>query len=223
MGISTRLAVHDELDPSQGYLPLTRLVVGDIRLQATASELALEELTFAEVRTLEPGDRLAPEWAWSVGAALQRRQEFDCPTCLTSQVRGGFGRSLSLLGDQEVRDPYGSQWVAYALARGQAEVGGGMKSGQRVGAGIEIGSILDQKKIAVSLYGERLWWWNTVNVDTPWTQSWGAEVRFRPPTREWQLGVRLRRSEVAWRRFSVLAEGPVQDEAKLFVSYFPSL
>lgn len=217
--LRARLAVHDELDPSAGYLPLTRLTIGDFVVRGTADELAFDEITLAEVRTLEPGDRLQPEWAWSMGAGFKRNEELDCRSCLTGQVRAGFGKSLSLLGDFSVRDTAGTQLVVYLLARGQGEVGNVGSSGQRLGAGGEGGFILDSRSVSALINFEHLVWLNTVSSDSPWTERATLDIRWHGKGPHFQLGFRYQWLEMA----RPLVQTKIRDQFLIQLSYFPQI
>jgi len=217
--VRTRLAVHDELDSSAGYLPLTRLTIGDFALRATTSDVAFDEITFAEVRTLEPGDQLQPQWSWFIGAGFRRNDELDCKTCLSGQLRSGFGKSISLLGDSKVRQTSGLQLVAFALARGQIEVGNTGASGQRAGAGGEVGFLLDHRATSALLSFDHLAWFNTVASDSPWTERAVFDIRWHGLGPRYQLGAKFQWVEMG----RPLVQSKSRDQFLLQFSYFPSL
>lgn len=74
VGLALRPILHDSLDASQGYVPHSSLIVGEIagRYQSQTGKVSFDHLTIAEVENLSPIDFIEDAPSWSAGLRLGR-------------------------------------------------------------------------------------------------------------------------------------------------------
>ena len=98
--VNVRLAYHDLLDPEAGYTPNAQIeLLGlAIRRYERRDQVRLERVTFANVLSLSPVDRLSFSPSWKVSAGLQTvRQEragVSCRYCANGNFNGGPGLAV---------------------------------------------------------------------------------------------------------------------------------
>lgn len=131
VGISYRMAYHDLLDKSAGFIPGAKISFLDI--EASVDEEAnsrIEKLYFIDAMSLAVDNRIFDSWAWNVRMGFDRQAD-NAKQSGRWFTQGGYGKSLG--------DP--NHLHTYFL--GSFELNGGDISDStiEVGLGTEVGAI----------------------------------------------------------------------------------
>ncbi|MDR3606379.1 MAG: DUF4105 domain-containing protein [Oligoflexia bacterium] len=179
-----RPAFHDYIDADPGYLPHSRLVIGDVLLQYrfhSPDTLRLQKLTLAEVINLAPWSGLKHGLSWDLGAGFYHPEDVGCPSCVAGRVRGGLGITVS---------PWPKVATVYALAHGQLEASSSFVPFFRFGPSGELGTQWDfggRAKAALSfeyfkyfessLMPRQNWSATTAQASYALSARWSLELR----------------------------------------------
>ena len=92
-----RLALHDLLDPPDGFPELSQLQFLDTRLRYDPLRrvLTVDRLTFAEVLALNPLSRFETPLSWRASAYGVRVHDAGCPDCFVHGLDGAVGGTLA--------------------------------------------------------------------------------------------------------------------------------
>lgn len=134
-----RPALHDFLDSDHGFLTGSKMILfaasGGV-LFSPEPRFRLEDLTFAEVGTIAPFNRLRNNFSWRLGGGLYRPRDIECRDCVVSQIRGGYGIAVKLIE---------SSWIninSYIMPIGNIEGGGGLERSYRLSPGADGGLLI---------------------------------------------------------------------------------
>lgn len=143
VNLSYRLAYHDLLDQSAGFISGAKisLLDGEVSINEK-NNLRLEQLYFVDVMSLPTDNRIFDSWSWNL------RMGFDRQADISKQsghwfTKGGYGKSI---GDS-------NNLQAYML--GSFELNGGdiTNNNLKLGVGSEFGfiwQVMDQNKVGLS-------------------------------------------------------------------------
>lgn len=140
MELSFRPALHDLMDADDGYLPHSRLSLGETVLQYrthSPAALRLEKLTLAEVTNLSPWTALNHGLSWNVGGGFYHPEDLGCAACVAARVRAGAGVTLT---------PLPGAAIIYGLIHAQLEASGAFTPLTRFGPSAELGTSWDLSK-----------------------------------------------------------------------------
>ena len=92
-----RLALHDLLDPPDGFPELTQLQFLDTRIRYDPRRrvLTVDRLTFAEVLALNPLSDRETALSWRAGAFGVRVHDAGCPDCFVHGLEGAVGGTVA--------------------------------------------------------------------------------------------------------------------------------
>jgi len=104
MNFGFRPAIHDLLDPDDGYIAFSSLIIAqsDFSYLSNEQKLRLDQFKFAEVININPLTRLRKDWSWQIGARLFHPDDLNCSACVLSQVSAGIGLSLGSLQERVI-------------------------------------------------------------------------------------------------------------------------
>lgn len=168
--LSFRLALHDLVDPVQGYPDGAQIEFMPVRLRylVESPRLRFEHFSLVRVQSLTPLSRFDHSLSWVVDTGLTRTQDRGCRDCLA--VFGEFGGGLSL-------EPFGRGLTLFALA--DARLFGPVDSGYfgvlRFGAG-PAGGLRLRFTDAVTLLGTGSWLY--LPLQEP-EATWNVEAKLR--------------------------------------------
>lgn len=129
-----RPVFHDLLDPEQGYVPGAQIeFVNTVLRHRQHDKLRLEQLDIVDIVSLSTRDDLLKPWSWKVNVGAERKQLASGERPLISRLKGGGG----VAGEQR----WSGIW--YALLDGEFDVSGKLEDKYAVGAGPELGALID--------------------------------------------------------------------------------
>jgi len=125
--LSIRMAYHDFLDPIDGFLPGTQLELFHLRLKKfEQADVQLSELTFINIRSLNPSDDFIDSMSWSIATGLRRDNKHGLP--LSFYIDGGLGETIQL-----------SSQLYYLLASTRFDIGDDHSNKHEIKIGPTIG------------------------------------------------------------------------------------
>lgn len=134
--ISLRLALHDFLDPSRGYLDDAELEMGQVRIrfQNATHRLFPERLDLLNILSVSGYDRWIPKTAWTIRAGGDQAHNLGCAgvRCSYGNLNTGGGISLRL----------GHPFLFFLLTDVDLAAGAPFFDHYRIGAGGFAGAVL---------------------------------------------------------------------------------
>ena len=134
--ISLRLALHDFLDPSRGYLDDAELEMGQVRIrfQNATRRLFPERLDLLNILSVSGYDRWIPKTAWTIRAGGDQAHNLGCAgvRCSYGNLNTGGGISLRL----------GHPFLFFLLTDVDLAAGAPFFDRYRIGAGGFAGAVL---------------------------------------------------------------------------------
>jgi len=135
--LSLRPAIHDQDDPSHGYLPGSQLqmFLTRLRYDPLRGQVYVQEFTLADAVSMTPLDRWIrhPSWKMKTGLAVAEDLSKDPEHALYFGIRFGSGFSLS-------SDP--GRWLFFTMAEGDTGLGFAFDRNYRLGAGVVSGLLV---------------------------------------------------------------------------------
>lgn len=118
-GLEWRAAQHELLDPSQGHLKNSQVVIWDLRLRYQtvdfdSEKVILDRLRLIDLKKYQPSDFWNSSIAFDLGLGLDQRRECKSRDCLNPVMTFGVGNSTAfgqdtfltlLAGGSYLRDP----------------------------------------------------------------------------------------------------------------------
>jgi hypothetical protein len=101
-GFEYRPVFQDLLDPDEGYLPHSSLIIAKLRGSLIANRLRLDDFTLAEVLNLVSLERVQPKFSWRIGGGLFHPEDIGCVDCIAGRFSGGEGLGFTLLSNPDV-------------------------------------------------------------------------------------------------------------------------
>ena len=103
-GLEWRAAQHELLDPSQGHLRNSQVVIWDMRLRYQtvdfdSEKVILDRLRFIDLKKYQPSDFWNSSVAFDLGIGLDQRKECQSQDCLNPVMTFGVGSSNAFFKD----------------------------------------------------------------------------------------------------------------------------
>lgn len=131
--LTLRAALHDLLDPDQGYPPNSQIEMSSWKFRSQRSDnVYLEELKYAEAFSLFPVTKDEFQWSWRVAGKSYRVNDGTCGRCLSHHFRSGGGITTAL--------PF-ADINLYTLLSLQAEANRKFYRGYRLAPSLNAGAI----------------------------------------------------------------------------------
>ena len=141
--LSLRSALHDQDDPTDGYLSGSQLQMFHLRLRYDNDHdvVYLKQLTLVDLISFSPWDRWVHPPSWRVGTGLEVAHDLDRnpEDSLYYALHGGSGVSVPL--------PFSRHAMAYALATADSGVGTVFRDNYRIGGGGMVGFFFDLAEV----------------------------------------------------------------------------
>lgn len=193
--IHSRMGLSDFVNDDTGLTPHSsmRWLNGQIRIYENPGSVVVENLELLQVRSLFPRSEVHRDLSWGIGFDYVTPHDLGCDTCKAFHVEGSAGMTWNL----------NSTWTQAILFTTNAEVGGGLQRGYRIGPSLDFETVLDySKKMKTHLLFRHFYYGNfsgtasersaysDLLVEHGWTlsQSWDLRAKFRwmPPDRSWE-------------------------------------
>lgn len=107
LGLDLRFALHDWLDPVDGYPETAKIEFFRFRFDAlevdqeqTKSAVRLREYSFFDVNLLSPLTKDDRHFSWRALIGADRRRELGCDECLAMKIDSQFGLTTGLLNNR---------------------------------------------------------------------------------------------------------------------------
>jgi hypothetical protein len=178
-----RFALHDMLDPIQGYPEYAKITFFDFNFSADESShsVQLEDLTLFEVSAMSPYSDIHKDPSWGFRVASERVRNENCDFCRWNEVTGTFG------GTWELAD---SPLVLFNLGvRGTAAYGDTEKIKWWAGAGPNLQLRVRWTPQLISLVEawqrwdfqgeERNYFERSFSTQWSWSKDWGVRESYK--------------------------------------------
>ncbi len=140
--IGFRINYHDWLDNLPGYRKGAQIEMGDIRFRADESHLQLQHFDVISIRSLGPRNRLSQPISWQVNGGYERWASDDLGHAHI-KLGGGYGYDAG-------------PGMAYAFLQTQIANGERYKDDWRLGAGAELGYLIQTDQFNMWLSAQHL-------------------------------------------------------------------
>lgn len=111
-----RPALHDGLDPAQGFSSDADFSIFDTELSYSRlrQRLDLEHLDFLKIVSRPLWRVMTPETSWRLRLGIEKMQDLNCYHCHAGLVDGGWGATVALDSDESLRFSAGLRGLAEA-------------------------------------------------------------------------------------------------------------
>lgn len=101
-GLVLRPALHDGLDPDQGYIPFSSLLIAQLGVsyREDVRRARLDQFIFGKVVNLSPFTPFTRKMSWQLSAALVRPPDLRRVETVAGQIRGGVGLSFDAVKER---------------------------------------------------------------------------------------------------------------------------
>ncbi|MBI3581554.1 MAG: DUF4105 domain-containing protein [Nitrospinae bacterium] len=142
--LSFRPAYHDVLSFGTGYAENSQIIYFDAaaRLYNTSGKPVFEGMKFVDLVSIIPYDPLYGGRSWQVGFGFRNLRDLGCEECQAFYVNFGDGYAARARVFQST--------VIYGMLRFQGELGSRFEKGWRLGAGPDVGALVEESE-----------WWKT--------------------------------------------------------------
>ncbi len=147
--LGIRPSYHDLLADDTGHLENSHFTTFDINFRIYEDDWALHELEIVQLFDLAANSIISDDWSWRVKAGIFPSTAASCIQCRKSQVQTAFGKSRSLFSKAS---------AVYLMAHGSLEVDGEYDEEYMLGAGLDMGLLLqisDIWKMQLELTGTK--------------------------------------------------------------------
>jgi hypothetical protein len=142
--LSFRPAYHDVLSYGRGYAENSQIIYFDAsaRVYNSTGKAVLEAVKFVDLVAITPYDPLYGGTSWQVGFGFRNLRDLGCEECQAFYVNFGDGYAARVRVFQST--------VIYGMLRFQGELGSRFEKGWRLGAGPDVGALIEESE-----------WWKT--------------------------------------------------------------
>jgi hypothetical protein len=181
--LSYRLAYHDLLDASAGFIPAAKISFLDVEVSMDKNNAALlERFYFLDAMSLAPDNRIFDTWSWNLRMGYDRQPDIYKRTS-REFIQGGYGKSW---GDPNVLH-------SYLLASTEINIGDITDSGMEIAIGAELGAfweINSSNKVAIAgnvmhLLNADVSHHGTVDLSWNWALSTNWALRSQVGYHQW--------------------------------------
>lgn len=186
-----RGALHDFLDPENGYPAYTRIEMGTFRLRYNhqRAQVRFEEFQLFAIESLNPWADYFHKPAWRSELHLIRDRDLLCDNCLRGRFNAAVGLSRELH----------SRFLVYGLIQGEFQTSPGFeRSKSALGLGPVAGLLWHiTDRLAFLSEGREIYFWH--NRDFELWPEWQSHLRYFWH-RRWAIeaGTKMSRAESAW-------------------------
>ncbi|MFT6987254.1 MAG: hypothetical protein ACJAT7_003108, partial [Psychromonas sp.] len=187
--LSYRLAYHDLMDASAGFIPAAKISFLDIEVSMDDDNAALlERFYFLDAMSLAPDNRIFDTWSWNLRMGYDRQPDLYKRTSRWF-VQGGYGKSW---GDPNLLH-------SYLLASTEINLGDITDSTMEIALGAELGAyweINSSNKVAISgnvmhLLNVDVSHHSQVNLSWNWALSTNWAIRSQVGYHKWKTEEQL--------------------------------
>ncbi len=169
--LSYRLAYHDLLDHSVGYIPGAKISFFDLESSFSAkNKVRIEHLYFIDAMSLAPDNEIFNSWSWNMRIGYDRQPTIDKQSSRFF-TQGGYGKS------------FGNPNKIHSFILGSVEFNGGnMIDKLDVGVGTELGTVWQvNSNNKLALTGNIMWLIDSASthhsrVDLSW--NWALKTNW---------------------------------------------
>jgi hypothetical protein len=135
---SYRPTYNDLLSPGAGYAENSQIIYFDLsaRIYDQTGKVALDSFKLVDISNIAPHDSLFGGTSWTVGFGFRNMRDIGCEECQAFYLHFSDGYAIRA----------GSSSTLYAMIRLQGETAQKFEKGYRVGAGPDVGALIEESK-----------------------------------------------------------------------------